>query len=140
MKMRRGALTAGVLLLGFAGMAMDISGMWDTTLTLGGYPDPMSSLTLNLGLAEGWELTTVWSLEGSTLVGHEITLEGSLGALGISGGAAFRIPEGATPTQLGPLHFSLEGLELTGGYISLALSLGDFTFKLTLVEGAPPER
>jgi len=72
--MRRGALTAGVLLLGFAGMAMDISGMWDTTLTLGGYPDPMSSLTLNLGLAEGWELTTVWSLEGSTLVGHEITL------------------------------------------------------------------
>jgi len=121
-------------------MAMDISGMWNTTLTLGEYPDPMSSLTLNLGLAEGWELTTVWSLEGSTLVGHEITLEGSLGALGISGGAAFRIPEGATPTQIGPLYFSLEGLEFIGGYISLALSLGDFTFKLTLAEGAPPER
>jgi len=137
--MGRGALVAAVLLFGFAGLAVDISGTLSTTLTLGEYADPLSSLTLNFGLAD-WELTTVWTLEGSALVGHEITLEGSLGNLGIAAGAAFRVPEGAELAQMGPVSFSLDGLEFIGGYITFELSLGDFTFKLTLVEGAPPER
>lgn len=138
--MGRWTSVAALLFFGFMGFAAAVSGTWNTSVVLGEAFNPLSTLTLNFGLAGDWGLTTVWTLEGSAPVGHEIVLEGSLGALGISAGAAFRISEEAALTQMGPASFSLDGLKFVGGYISFALSLGDFTFKLTLVEGTPPER
>ncbi|MGY4707742.1 hypothetical protein ACVNPS_08370 [Candidatus Bipolaricaulota sp. J31] len=136
--MRRGVLIAAILVFtGVTGLSLELSGAWSTYISLGHPIAPVNSLTLNLGFAE-WELTATSILKGTSFVRQELSLSGSLGAFGISAGVAFRIPEAAAFSRVGPLDFSLEGVELIGGYISFELGLGNLTLKLTLVEGTPP--
>ena len=133
--MGRSAVLAVVLLLGCAGLATDISGTWTTTVTLGEGFLPLTNLTLQFGFAD-WKLTTSFTLEGTSLVGHELSLEASFGALEVSASAAFRVPEGAELELLDSGTFSLGDLQFLGDYISFELSLGDLTLKITLAQGA----
>jgi|Deesub1362B_J571_1020462.scaffolds.fasta_scaffold09105_2 hypothetical protein len=135
--MGRNVAVVAVLLLGFAGLATDLSGTWSTTIAIGEEIVPLTDLTLQFGFAD-WKLTTSFTWQGASLLGQELSLEASFGALGISAGAAFRVPEGAELELLDPGTFSLGDLQFLGGYISFELSLGDLTLKLTLVQGAPP--
>ena len=136
--MGRSAVLAVVLLLGCAGLATDISGTWTTTVTLGKSFLPLTDLTLQFGFSD-WKLTTSFTLEGTSLVGHELSLEASFGALEVSAGAAFRVPEGVELELLDSGTFSLGDLQFLGGYISFELSLGDLKLKLTLVQGSPSQ-
>ncbi len=136
--MRRGVLTAAFLVFtGVVGLSLGFSGSWSTFISLSHPIAPVNTLSLSFGFAE-WELTATSVLKGTSFMRQELVLSGSLGALGIAAGAAFRIPEAAAFSRAGPMDFSLEGVEFIGGYISLELELGNLTLKLTLVEGTPP--
>ena len=136
--MGRNIAVVVVLLFGFMGLTADLSGTWSTTIAIGEEIAPLTDFTLQFGFAD-WKLTTSFTLEGTSLVGHELSLEASFGALGVSAGAAFSIPQGARLEPLDPGFLSLGDLEFLGGYISFQLSLGDLKLKLTLVQGSPSQ-
>lgn len=134
--MRKGAVVAAVLLSPLVGFAFDLSGSWSGSISLGESFVPLNTITVDLGFAD-WELTVTSTLKGASLVRQELSLSGSLGALGIAAGAAFRIPEGAGLSRMGLMSFSVDGVEFLGGYVSFTLDLGNLSLKLTLVGEAP---
>jgi len=127
-----------VLVFGLTGLAADISGTWSTSITLGGALNPTSTLTLNLGFAD-WEFSTTWTFAELSLSAASFDLRGGLGALGVAVGASFRPAHPIVSSFVGPdlAGISLSGWEFVGGYISLELSLGNFTLRVTFMEGGP---
>ncbi len=141
--MGRGAFVVAVLVLGFTGVAADISGSWSTSLALGEGVATQNALTLNLGFAD-WRLMATWTFSGLSMSGADLSLEGSFGALGVAAGISFR-PTDLSVSPHSNADFtglSLAGWEFTGGFISVEVSLGNLTLKVTLVEESPryPEK
>ena len=137
--MRR--FSMAILLFAFAGWAgaaqgFDLSGSWASQLTFsGGTLLPESSLTLDLR-APSWELETSWSLSGGKLTGQTIEISTTLGALGLTAGAAFSLEEGEL--GIGGSELLLEDIKIERAYLELSLSLGDFLLKLALVGSPDP--
>jgi len=119
-------------LLSAPASALQLSGDWTTGFVFGsGSLTSRSALTLQLDLS-GWALTGTWSFTEAGLGVEEFSFQGWLGPLGIDAGASFRTTPDASARWDGGTGWALDGLELTGGYMSFQLELGRLTLGLTL--------
>jgi hypothetical protein len=134
MKRLWGSLAA-VVLVAWVGFGTGLSGEWSSQVAFAG-GDALFSNTLTLHLTfSGWELTSTWDLAAPELSTHTLTFQGSLGLLNYEAGFSFRF----TSLELSPLGgahgWAAEGLEWTGGFLTLELPLGDLTLRLTILHG-----
>jgi len=134
MKSALGSLV-GVGVVAWLGVGAGLSGGWSSGISFAdGITSFTSTLTLNLSFS-GWELESTWDLAAPELNSHTLTFRGSLGLLAYEAGLSFRF----TSPKLSPLPdsgWAMEGLEWSGGYLSLELPLGNLTLRLTLL--TPP--
>jgi len=133
MKRLWGSLAA-VVLVAWVGFGAGFSGEWSSRLALAG-GEALFSNTLTLHLTfSGWELESTWDLAAPELNAQTLTFQGSLGLLNYEAGLSFRF----TALELSPLDsasWAAEGLEWTGGFLTLELPLGDLTLRLTILHG-----
>lgn len=129
---------AVVAVVASLGVGAGLSGGWSSGVSFAdGITSFTSTITLNLSFS-GWELESTWDLAAPELNSHTLTFRGSLGLLDYEAGLSFRF----TSPRLSPLSgsgWAMEGLEWTGGYLTLELPLGNLTLRLTLLT-APDDR
>lgn len=135
------ALAGGMalLLVGWAALAVDLSGTWTTQMAFtSGVASPSTIFTLRL-VGSGWALTTAWDPALPELSSHTLVLSGSLGPLGIVAGASFHLSApGGSPAlrRHGDLAlWSADGFTFRSGFVSFDLALGNLTLQLTLHRG-----
>ena len=120
------------------GIGAGLSGGWSSGISFAeGIASFTSTINLHLSLS-GWELKSTWDLAAPELNFHTLTFRGSLGLLDYEAGVSFRFTSPKLATRSGS-GWALEGLEWTGGHLSLELPLGNLTLRLTLLT-APGDR
>jgi hypothetical protein len=133
-------LLCSVLLASSTALALDLSGEWTSQITFAsGVVSPSTTLTLHLA-GSGWQLTSAWDPALLDVSRHSLVLRSSLGPVGVTAGASFRL---ATRTGLARVGapdalalWTTDGFSFRGGFVSFELALGNVTLRLTLISGA----
>jgi len=119
--------------------AVDLSGEWTSGVTLtSGSVSMVSTFTLHLA-GPGWQFASSWDPALLDVSRHSLVLKSSLGPLGVTAGASFRLATRAALVPIGagsdPFLWSADGFSFRGGFVSLELAWGNLTLRLTFISG-----
>ncbi len=137
--MRRAALlcTAAVL-FGFAASAMSLSGGWTSGFSLSPSGVHASTVVTLTSTTASWGFSSITVLADGNLQSQALTFRQELGDLALSGGVVFSPTHSVTgaPPRQGQGGLRWDGMELTTWDLTMELSLGRLTLKLTLTQSA----
>jgi len=133
------AVWAALFLVGSMAWAMDLSGEWTAQMTFtSGIVSPSTTFTLHLA-GSGWQLTSSWDPAFLDVSSHSLVLQSSLGPVGVTAGASFRLATRTALTRVGAQDdlalWSADGFSFRSRFVSFELALGNLTLRLTLVSG-----
>jgi len=140
-EMKTALIVYGALLLASStALAVDLSGEWTTQMTFtSGIISPSTTFTLHLA-GSGWQLTSSWDPAFLDVSSHSLVLKSSLGPVGVTAGASFRLATRTALTRVGAQDdlalWSADGFSFRSGFVSFEIALGNLTLRLTLVSGA----
>ena len=130
---------AAMFLVTWVGFGAGFPGEWSSQVAFAG-GEALFSNTLTLHLTfSGWELTSTWDLAAPELNTHTLSFQGSLGLLSYQADFSFHFTSLELSSLDGTPVWAVEGLEWTGGFLTLELPLGDLTLRLTILHG-PEDR
>lgn len=127
-------ILAAVFVFAGSGASADLTWGWNSQLSFSqGKAHLTSTLTLHVS-ASWWDLASRWDLSSPGFSSHSLSLHGSLGPLHCRAGLSFQLASpGVSP--LGGTGWAANGLEWTGGFLSLELPLRAITLRLTILAG-----
>ena len=128
----RGVALGLLLLVTLPAWAIELSGVWSSSLSLSNDVNLTNTLTLQFSLS-GWEIQSFSTFRGLSLSDQAFVFHGTLGNVNLSLGLHLKP---VSEPILGVV--SAQPFTLSQGFASFELKLGNFTLGLTLIFG--PEK
>lgn len=123
-------LAVAVMFMALAAGAAELSGSFSTSLTLGSSFSAQNNLALRLSFSS-FELQSISTWQNLALTQQTFTVTGNLGNLGLQVGLVL---EPVSPLRWG--SWTAQDFQVTAGFVSLELTLGQIRFTLTVQAGA----
>ena len=126
----RGVALGLLLLVTLPAWAIELSGVWSSSLSLSNDVSLTNTLTLQFSLS-GWEIQSFSTFRGLSLSDQAFVFRGTLGNVNLSLGLHLKP---VSEPILGVV--SAQPFTFSQGFASFELKLGNFTLGLTLIFGS----